>query len=81
MKPRFPGCPPICEKTNLPAFKVFLKDPDLKIIESPEMEEFIKTHCPGAKVIGRWFCRHCKMGHFTSKPRPPSGDSSGSSRR
>lgn len=68
--PRWPGGPLICVAVNLPAF--------------PTKEEALAFHeknGPGNRITRIGQCETCKYWHYLVKPRPPSGDSSGSSRR
>ncbi len=68
--PRFKGCPPICEEANLPSFQT-----------RQEAEAFHERNGPGNYIIKLGVCRFCGCWHYAIKPRPPSGDSSGISRR
>lgn len=68
--PRWKGGPPICPDENLPAF-----------VDATEAKGFHARCCPGSRVTRSWHCRFCGHIHFEAKPRSPSGDSSGSSRR
>lgn len=67
---RFPGCPPICPATNLPAFD-----------DRAGMSAFLKDNCPGHVQDEAWTCDSCgklhQRGHFPG----PSGASSGTSTR
>ena len=56
--PRFKGCPPICERTNLPSFET-----------EKDRSDFIKMNC--SQVTLQWFCSHCKRYHFWSRSSPP----------
>jgi hypothetical protein len=68
--PRFKGCPPICEAENLPAFRT-----------QQLAEEFNEKRAPGNRIERIWLCPKCEHWHYVSKLRPPSGDTSGTSRR
>jgi len=69
-QPRWPNGPPMCETANLPAFKTI-----------DEAKAFHEANGPGSRIIRSWRCDVCNCYHYLSKPRPPSGDSSGISRR
>jgi hypothetical protein len=69
-KHRWPGAPPICLAENLPAFDT-----------REAAMEFHERNAPGGRVTRIGICSVCGSWHYVSKPRPPSGDSSGSSRR
>lgn len=70
LSPRWPGAPPICETHNLPCFE-----------SREDAYVYIARYCPGAKVFRMGTCSSTGKIHFCAKPRSPSGDSSGSSRR
>jgi hypothetical protein len=59
----------ICEKRNLPAFA-----------SRQEMAAFRERYCPSARVVREGVCKFCQRWHFASKPRGPSGASSGTER-
>lgn len=67
--PRWPGGPKICKAENLPAFQTV-----------KEMAAFHDS-LPGVKTLTVKLCPVCDCYHAYTKPRSPSGDSSGSSRR
>lgn len=69
-KPRWLGAPKICLKENLPAFETWKK-----------ADAFHEANSPGSRYVRQWQCSFCDCWHYLAKPRPPSGDSSGSSRR
>lgn len=69
-KPRWPGAPPTCEL-----------DCDLAFASTEELFAFHEANAPGARILKVWKCAFCGRWHYKSKPRPPSGDSSGLSRR
>lgn len=69
-KPRWPGGPRICLAENRPAFGT-----------EAEARAFHEANGPGSRILRLWQCATCGLWHYTYKPRPPAGDSSGSSRR
>lgn len=70
LKPRFKGCPPICNAVNLPAFTSFAA-----------AMAFRDTNCPGSHVNHVWTCETCGCVHYTAAPQSPSGESSGTAER
>lgn len=67
--PRWPGGPEICTLENLPRFETW-----------KEAEAFHEKNAPGARIIRKGVCKFCGGWHYVAKPRPPSGDSSGTGR-
>ena len=69
-KPRWPGAPLICIAQNRPAF--------------PTKKEALAFHervGVGNHIVKIGKCETCQHWHYTFRPRPPAGDSSGSSAR
>jgi hypothetical protein len=69
-KPRWPGAPPICLHTNLPAFD-----------SMDDYGKFEKKNMPGAKALIKWNCSKCGKVHvWTIGASDPAGASSGTGR-
>lgn len=68
-KPRWPGGPPICTVTNLPAFDS---------VES--LAAFRDASAPGGHIIAQWKCTACGLWHYWSAGHDPAGASSGMTR-
>jgi len=75
---RFPGCPPICNLSNLPAHESYAA-----------AMEFHERHGPSCKVLkvvqclpasGEPWAGHCRKWHLHSVAPAPAGASSGSTR-
>lgn len=66
--PRWKNGPPICLEANLPAFPTW-----------DDAKKFMEAHC-GSDVVN-WRCKVCGGWHYWANAKPPSGTSSGSSRR
>ena len=65
---RWPGGPPICEETNLPAFR-------------NAQDAQASGHTVGRNYVKEvWPCKACRLWHADYLDHPPSGASSGSSR-
>jgi len=73
--PRWLGGPPICEQENLPAFES--KQTAIDWHEKPKQTNplYEANH-----ITKLWCCKFCSNWHFLTKPRPPSGSSSGTGR-
>jgi hypothetical protein len=52
IQPRFKGCPPICEDTNLPSFKT-----------PKEMGAFNDENSPHSVTLAAWQCVKCGGWH------------------
>lgn len=66
---RFPGCPPICTATNLPAHA------------SKEVANVFHTvNGPSCKVVKLWKCDACGLWHMDTQAPAPAGGSSGNER-
>lgn len=74
--PRWPGGPPLCPAANLPAFAT--ADQAKQWHDAPKRGNPLYESNPMTKL---WQCEECGQWHFTTHPRPPSGSSSGSSKR
>lgn len=74
--PRWPDAPPICIATNMPAFTTEQAAKDW--LDAPKKGNPIYESNSLKKL---WKCDHCQHWHMLTKTRPPSGHSSGSSRR
>lgn len=73
--PRWPGGPPICASANLPAFET--QESAVAWQNAPNKTNPLYEANPIKKI---WQCEKCRHWHFITKPRPPSGASSGSGR-
>lgn len=73
--PRWPGGPEICDFTNLPAF-----ESETTFIEWHEAPKRGNPLYEPSSVVRKWKCDKCDGWHFVTKPRPPSGSSSGTGR-
>jgi len=74
-KPRFKGCPPICLKENLPAF-----DNKMAAFDWHTDAKLSNPLYDPNPIVKIWQCKTCNKLHFITKPRPPSGGSSGTGR-
>lgn len=66
-EPLWPGGPPICSFSNLPAFET-----------ESELKAFMDQHFGSA--LAKWRCIYCQCWHYWAKPHPPSGSSNGDER-
>lgn len=67
--PRWPGGPPICSATNLPAFTDYAA-----------AAKFRDANCPGAHFKRQWSCEDCGMVHYEATDRGSAGTTSGTER-
>lgn len=68
-KPRWPGAPPVCLKTNMLAFD-----------SAKDIAKFQAENAPGCHTDSIVECDFCHKFHWSNHLRAPSGESSGTGR-
>lgn len=74
--PRWRNGPPICPAENLPAFPS-----QAAAVEFNSGPARTNPNFEPYRIKRLWKCDSCDQWHFIAKMRPPSGGSSGSSKR